>query len=277
MNIGETMRELIHDEVKKIQIDILDYVAQFCENHNINYWLDCGTLLGAVRHKGYIPWDDDIDVGMLRGDYDRFCDIFNKESHRYRFVNIDNTPGFYVAFGKVIDTNTVLYEPDEKGNKLSINIDIFVYDNAPDDNKKLKQMFNKRDIFLNLSVFSRGNQILPSDSMIRRIIKSVSHFFCRFLPKDYLVKMILVNSKKYCNIQTKRIGNFTGLDKMVCDKKVFNDFLYLEFEGKKYKAPVGYHEYLTAFYNNYMELPPLEQRVTHHRYKAYSIELNEGS
>ena len=80
------MREILLDELKKTQIEILDVVDTFCRENNINYWLDSGTLLGAIRHGGYIPWDDDIDIGMLRKDYDIFLKKFNEKNERYRKI-----------------------------------------------------------------------------------------------------------------------------------------------------------------------------------------------
>ena len=103
------------EEVKQIQLGILDVVADFCDQNQIQYWIDSGTLLGAIRHKGYIPWDDDIDVGMLREDYDRFTKLFNEKNDRFQFCCIENSPEFFVPHGKVTDTSTVLYEPNEDG------------------------------------------------------------------------------------------------------------------------------------------------------------------
>ena len=80
------MRKVELEELRKIQISILDVVADFCEKHKINYWIDSGTLLGAIRHKGYIPWDDDIDIGMLREDYDKFKKLFNQYNDRYLYA-----------------------------------------------------------------------------------------------------------------------------------------------------------------------------------------------
>ena len=134
------MQRIDSKELKKIQLEILDAATSFCEQNGIRYWLDCGTLLGAIRHKGYIPWDDDVDLGMLREDYDRFLTLFNRENSKYKFVCIENSPDFYLAHGKVCDTETLLYEPDENGYKLHVNIDIFVYDNAPNDDGEIERI-----------------------------------------------------------------------------------------------------------------------------------------
>lgn len=266
------MRRLSSEEVKRIQIEILDVVSSFCDEHGINYWLDSGTLLGAIRHKGYIPWDDDIDIGMLREDYDKFSELFNKSNDRYKFVDINNTKDFYVAFGKIIDTSTVLYEPDEKGNKLAVNIDLFVYDNAPDDDKLVNKMYKKRDLLRNIALFSRGAFVLDRDSLKKRFEKKFLHMLCLPFSSEKCLKKIISNAKTYCGSNTKRVGNFTSITKIASDKRILESFVQVEFEGKLYKAPIGYDEWLKDFFGDYMQLPPVEQRVTHHQYIAYLLE-----
>ncbi len=267
------MRRLDTEEVKKIQIEILDVVSSFCEENNINYWLDGGTLLGAVRHKGYIPWDDDIDIGMLREDYDKFAELFNQSNDRYRFVDIDNTPDFYVAFGKIIDTQTVLYEPDKNGNKLAVNIDLFVYDNAPDDDKILYKLYKKREKLLLVSLFIQGDNVLPNDTFVKRMTKKIFHLICIPFSREKCIKRIVGISKQYKDFETKRVGNYTSVPNVACPKTIFSSFTDVEFEGKCYKAPSGYDEWLKDFYGDYMQLPPKEEQITHHQYEAYSTKI----
>ena len=132
---------------------MFDTVHEFCIKNDIQYWLDSGTLLGAIRHGGYLPWDDDIDIGMLRPDYEKFRRMFNEENTRYHFACVeDDGDDFCYAFGKVLDTNTILYEPDRNGKKIAVNIDVFVYDNAPDDEKKLSRMFRMRNLYRGCNV-----------------------------------------------------------------------------------------------------------------------------
>lgn len=160
------MREILLDELKDRQIAILDVVDAFCRENNINYWLDSGTLLGAIRHGGYIPWDDDIDIGMLRPDYDRFLAMFNKFNKQYQVSSVENDINFPYPFGKVLDTHTVLYEPNEQGVKLAINIDIFVYDNAPEDDKLVERMYRKRDFYNKIYHFLLYKTKLRNDSKV---------------------------------------------------------------------------------------------------------------
>lgn len=262
------MKRIEAEELKTIQLQILSEVCSFCEQQKIQYWLDNGTLLGAVRHKGYIPWDDDIDIGMLREDYDRFMNLFNQYNTRYKFYCIENNPHFLYPHGKVLDTMTVLYEPDKKGNKLSVNIDVFVYDNAPNDDKKVEKMYDHRDKYRRLQEL-RCAKNRPHGNIIRRICVYIVRAALHLFPRNYFVKKILKNSKKHVNANTTRVGNFMSYSRIACDKSIFNEFIKVEFEGKEYNAPIGYDEWLRAFYKDYMKLPPEEKRVSHHTFEAY--------
>lgn len=256
--------------MRKIQIEILDEVDNFCRNHAINYWIDCGTLLGAVRHKGYIPWDDDIDVGMLRDDYNRFAKEFNQKGKRYRFLCPEKDRDYCYAQGKVIDTNTVLYEPDETGRKLAVNIDIFVYDNAPNDEIKTKKMFDKRDFYRRLNVaHSQRCDIIGGKK--RNLVFGILRIITMPFSHNFFALKMVENSQKYAAVDLDKIGDFTSYSRAVCEKAAFDSFLEMEFEHKNYKVPSGYDEWLRALYGNYMELPPIEKRVSTHKFKAYKI------
>lgn len=268
------MKRIGGSDLKKIQIEILDTVAQFCDANGIRYWLDSGTLLGAIRHKGYIPWDDDIDLGMLREDYDRFISCFNESNDRYRVVCIENHPDFYCSFAKVCDTTTVLYEPDENGHKLSVNIDIFVYDNAPDDDRLVKKMYDRRDRLRTISEYKTDP--INRKEKLKSILQLERRTVCRICFPQNTVRLMAENSKKYADCKTERVGNFTAYTRMTCSKRVFDSFVDVEFEGKTYKAPVGYDEWLRSFYGDYMQLPPVEKRVTHHAFIAYRKETQEN-
>lgn len=259
------MREMTRTELRNAQIGILDFVHEFCTQHSIPYWLDGGTLLGAIRHKGYIPWDDDIDIGMLRPDYEKFLAAFNGYSKKYHVVNIDNAPSYHCPFSKVVDEDTYLVE---LGHDFHVNIDIFIYDNAPDDDGIVKQMYETRD-HLRYLYDSRGITNVDGDNSIKRTLKIIRNILIKYLPNSYYIQKIIQNSRKYENQNTTRVGNFLGYSRIACDKKVFDSFIDVEFEGKSYKAPVGYDMWLRSFFNNYMELPPVEKRVTTHSFKAY--------
>ena len=264
------MKKINLDELRKIQIEILDNIDDFCKKNNIKYWIDCGTLLGAIRHKGFIPWDDDIDIGMLREDYDKFLMLYNKNNTRYKLTALELDKHYYFQFGKVIDTETVLYEPDEKtGIKTSVYVDVFVYDNAPDDDKKLTKMFNKRDFYNKFRIAQLQPNLYDKSSIRKRIMRFFLNIYLKFLPKNYYTKKIINNSRKYINKESKRVGNFTSFTRVAVDKKVFSSFILVTFENKKYPAPIGYKDWLKAFYGDYMKLPPKEKQISNHKFVAY--------
>lgn len=263
------MRELTPQEVKERQLQILNVVHDYCQNNDIKYWLDSGTLLGAVRHKGYIPWDDDIDIGMLRPDYEKFMASFNRDNSRYQFKSYENDKSFLYPFGKVLDTSTMLYEV---GNKLSVNIDVFVFDNVPDDEVDASKLFARREHFRRMH-YLRTTALNTSESHgIRKCFSVLTRLLVRIFPKDYFVKRIVSICKEYANEPTRRVGDLSGFSDMTCNKSAVDSMVDGLFEGRYYKIPKDYDDWLRAFYGNYMQLPPEEERVTHHNYKAYAKE-----
>ena len=262
------MKEININELKEIQLEIMDYVHAFCIKHEINYWIDNGTLLGAIRHGGYIPWDDDIDIGMLREDYDRFLKLFNQSSDKYKVYSIENKRDFMYPFAKVLDLDTVIYEPNEEGIKIAINIDVFVYDNAPDDLEYVKKMYKKRDKYNKYYHFLLYKTKIKSEGKFS-LIKDVCKGALEKISPAFLCKKIIKNSKRFCNFETTKVGNFTSISKIYCDKKLVSTSIDVKFEDRVYKAPAGYDEWLRAFYGDYMELPPKEKQISHHLYKAY--------
>lgn len=265
------MREIGLVELKQLQLDILEAAHVCCIKNKINYWLDCGTLLGAIRHNGYIPWDDDIDIGMLRNDYEQFRKIFNQENDRYKFTCVENDSEYCFAFGKILDTNTVLYEPDKRGRKISVYIDVFVYDNAPDDDAALKRMYQIRNFYRGCNT---ARTQMPDDvpGKFRKAVFFLAHYALKVFPKNYFSRKMVVNSQKLKDKDTRRVGNFTSRYEFACDKHVFDVFVDHEFEGKAYKIPIGYDEWLKSIYGDYMKMPPIEERIHSHNFEAYMKE-----
>lgn len=265
------MKEISAERLKELQLNILDAVMKFCADNGIKCWLNGGTLLGAVRHKGYIPWDDDIDLGMLRPDYEKFMASFNSEGGRYRFVSAENDAQCFECFGKVLDTSTILYEPDENGERLSVYVDIFVMDNAPIDVRRQAKMFRTRDILFvcnlarKLPVFLKPTK----GGLLRRFAVTIFRASLRVFPRFFFVKALVRNAKKFSRIDSGLVGDFTGLRNAVCRREILENMTLLEFEGKKYPAPSGYDEWLRRLYGDYMKLPPESARVSTHFFKAY--------
>ncbi len=272
------MKELTLEETRQIQIQILNIVDDYCTKKHITYWLDSGTLIGAVRHGGYIPWDDDIDLGMFRTDYDRLMHGFNAVNPRYQLRCVENDPDFCYVQGKVLDLSTVLFEPDLNGEKLAVNIDIFVYDNAPDDPALVRALYDRRDKLRNWNSRRNYKGKIPG-SVIRRVASRTLRTVIKVFPKGYYLRKLALNAKTYADQETKALGNFQGYSRPIIDKQLLADFTPHLFEGRYYPIPTRYSEYLDLFYikYNFRELPPPEKRVSHHSFRAFLAESSSVS
>lgn len=256
------MKRISNEELKEIQINILNEIDAFCKNNNIQYWIDSGTLLGAIRHKGYIPWDNDIDVGMLREDYEKFISTYNNFDNQYELHCFENDLNHFYSFAKVYDTNTVLYEPDMNGDKISVFVDVFVYDNAPLNEKELRKMYRKRDFYTLCNNLYRLNNFSNKNIIKIAVIKTIKKILS-IKPRRYYVSKLIQNSKKYQNTETNLVGNFTAITKISADKNILKSFTEKEFEGKYYPVPERYDDWLKIFYGDYMKIPPKEKQIVH--------------
>ena len=271
------MKELSRDELRETQISILDYFASICQKYNLTYWLHFGTLLGAVRHKGYIPWDDDIDVAMLREDYEKLIKVFSSiKNGRYRFSCVENDPECMYPMGKLIDESTVLYEVGEAGIKIGVYIDVFVYDNAPMDELERKKAFERLDFYGRLRKYQ-----LPwgeAELSFKRIGALTLKKVIGLLPRQYFTRKIVRIAEKYRNEDTGYVYNITDpyyYNRTVVEKSLFTKQTEVEFEGKIFKAPADYDKLLRILYGDYMKIPSIEeQQASKHDIKAFYIDKN---
>ena len=257
------MKRIINNqELRLLQIEILDYVHNFCKSNNIKYSLACGTLLGAVRHKGYIPWDDDIDVQLLREDYNKFIQLWTKKNnHPYQLLSLETTQKWVMAYSKICNPNTIMR--DGNYNFYGINIDIYPIDSVIDHNdfierhNKIMLLYDKQSICTR--VYKEWwkkilNQIYCFPYTTHNIAKKINNIAKSKNNKENIYIFEMVAGRTYKNFFLK---------------ENFNDVVEVEFEGKKYSALKGWNEYLTSCYNNYMQLPPKEKQISHHNTEAY--------
>lgn len=255
----ETLKKL-HKESLKILIRI----DEICKKYNIPYFLVGGTLLGAVRHKGFIPWDDDIDIAMHRSDYIKFQECFLKENPNDLFLHSYETDeNYWLPFMKVRKNSTTINEKliENLDTHKGIFVDIFPFDEVPDEGfSKLKI----RAFLIKLTI-----EVIFCKRKIKKI---------KDTRRPYLTKiMCLLSDKKIIKLQTKLMTKFNGkgFKHCICYVGTYNtkkeyikkSDLYPTklglFEKKKFSIPNNPDLYLTNLYNNYMELPPKEKRVNH--------------
>lgn len=259
-------------ELRKIQMDILSYVDKTCREHNIHYSMSGGTLIGAVRHKGFIPWDDDIDIMLTRDDYNRLISAiqekFSNGERRYKVLTHDIDNDFKFPYAKVVDESTLVIE-DVKGCKnFGVFIDIFPIDFIPEG--KCSTLFAKQRILYYLLNIKRLKWE-KGRSFIKNCFISLSQFFLLPLSDDMIIRKMEKVAKNASKTQTNRMSSLVwGYGKKeIVPSSIHTIHIDLPFEDRNYMAIKDYDIYLTNLFGDYMQLPPKEKQVSHHGFKAY--------
>lgn len=260
------------DECKKIMFQMLVDFDELCRNYDLKYYLVWGTLIGTVRHKGFVPWDDDIDVAMPREDYNKLITLssnWNKKwNEKYSFLCFEKDNKYPIFFGKFSDNNTVIVNRFIKDiDNLGLYIDVFPIDNVFISEKKIdktKKKLMKNEILQKLASMKK---FWPSRNKIANIIKYITYKYasakgCYYweMKRDNLMNKL---SKKRDNDKYCVCGSW------VLQRKWFEQSVYLPFENKKFSCPIGYDEYLRARFGDYMVVPPKEKQISQHDYDAY--------
>lgn len=268
-------------ESQNYAFEILKFITAICENQNIKYFLIWGTLIGAVRHSGFIPWDDDIDICMPRNDYNRFIKYMESmKSSRYKLYIEGKSKNYYLSLPRVVDTETVIIgERKENENQLDcgIFVDIYPLDFVGSTKKECESYFKKQIKYEWLKGLSQQKSFVKSrSSIINTIIKIPFYFYSKTKGTDFFYKKMekLANSKH--SFENNYCCSCYGTGGMNYNKLIFKSNLFGEgrecmFNGYSFKIPIGYDEILKQVYGDYMQLPPVHERVGHHEYKAYKL------
>lgn len=263
------------EELKNIELDLLISFKKVCDANGLNYSLGGGTLLGAVRHKGFIPWDDDIDVMMPRDDYDRFIDYCKNNTTSFNLLSIYTDANYGYLFSKIYNPNTFLTE--EKSNRLGcetgVSIDIFPIDGLGNTYNEALKNFRKDRIRREILVASNWKKYFFSKthSWYYEPIRFAFYIVSRFFNPNKLAKSIDFNSRKYCNSGYNYSAVLCGAyrDREIHSSNLYFSYHSMKFENEIFNGLEQYDEYLQSHYGDYMQLPPTEKRVTHHMFDAY--------
>ena len=255
--------------------DILYAVAKICEEHDIRYYLDGGTTLGAVRHQGFIPWDDDIDIVMPRPDFEYFLKIANEKLPEYYEVRTHKThPGGHVyPWAKIEDGRTTVVVDWQRhlNYKGGIFIDLFPLDGLP-GNKIIRKWYMNLILFLSrklLSISYIDINKYEKKGIKLCIVKFLHWDICRSGLHHLIHALLRCYKYDKCKYVANCIGEY-GL-KNIMKKEFYGIPVYKEFEGNLYRVPEKYDLYLKQLYGNYMELPPLDKRCSLHNF--YILDL----
>ena len=258
------------EEKQKISLEILTFFHNYCEKNGLTYYLAYGTLLGAVRHRGFIPWDDDVDVHIPRHDYDKLLKCFHDPSGRFEIISSSTKNWYVLPFAKLQDTKTKKITEDGQINDqyFGIGIDLFPLDGIPDDLEAANKAFRRKNqeflkVLWRLDTYRRIDKASSITEMIKHLIGSML-FSTGLLSKEaeklsrspYSVDYDEAN--KLACVVGIHSGRFCPFDKKWFEKTE------LRFEGRSFLAPKGYHEILSLIYGDYMTPPDENHRFSNH-------------
>lgn len=263
-------------EIQSVSLEILKKIADICDQEGLKYSLAWGTLIGAVRHKGYIPWDDDVDIQMPRPDYERLKDYFNKNADAlYPLRLFDNSvSGYPYMLARVSNDDYVIDTINEKPCGMGIFVDIYILDGTGDTyedawNYASRTCKYPRLIFLSTRKYYHFG---TTKGFLKRLFKVFVFIYAKIMGKEYFERKLLsiISQKPYD--QKDYVGCVSWCERpkyAVIKKSEFEDMIDFQFENYKFKGPREYDKYLRIWYGDYMQLPPEKERIYHHLYKAY--------
>ena len=255
------------EEVRQVQLGVLAEFDRLCHRHGLTYYLAYGTLLGAVRHGGYIPWDDDVDVMMLRGDYDRLVEVFASAAAPHLSLGSPRTRADWpFPYSKVGDERTEVWEPLDDPLPLAVNIDVFPLDAVPSS----KVVRGAQGVVLQLLRWAVELRYL-SDTRSRiwypGAIVTFGKPLLRRVPVRTLVAAI-THVAGGCFASGDRVGVRVGSSDWWVPASTLGIPIEVGFEGLRLRAPADPGAVLTAIYGDYRQLPPEDERVSEHAYTA---------
>jgi len=261
------------EDVQRVQLEILLEFHRICKENEIPYQLFAGTLLGSIRHKGFIPWDDDIDVCMLRKDYESFLECCKRDLSDDFFLQYWRTDKKAVLqFAKVRKNNTVFVNKtyQDSGMHNGIWIDIFPLDNVKPDALLGKLQPRLFDLLYILSSSKLKNRALNAKNRFNKTMRLFFYYALKPIPKRWLDMLCQKVLRMYENQETKYVNHLTNgaskkrLKKYLREKETFYKMIDGEFEGHLFPIPKNYDEVLRRNFGDYMKLPPEEERYPHH-------------
>ena len=266
------MKELSLQELKEIELETLKMFRDFCNENGISYFLSNGTLLGAVKYKGFIPWDDDIDVFVPRDDYDRMLTLF-KDNDRYKLFAFEKNEKYPYPFAKLCDMRTYKEQTIYKNRdvKLGVEMDIFPLDAWNNDYEQAKLEGKKINNYIKLLKLTKLEEPLTKNPL-KHVVWAAIIAFLKLLGSKYFVKQIMRITSNRPNSEYRYLGCKSWClygEREIVPANVFEDSVEVEFEGEIFNAPVGFDTYLRMLYGDYENDPPIDKQKTHHAFVAY--------
>lgn len=267
-------KELTTEELKTVIFQILLYFRDLCQTLDLKYYLMGGTLLGAVRHGGFIPWDDDIDVMMPRSDYDKLVTYYSEHKNdRYYLMDWKLDKEYSLPIGKLIDTETSLVSNTMRtGAKAGAFIDIFPLDRIKDKDDLAQRREKLGALNTYINVFGR---MLPEDYKEEKSKWSWKEALVYYSHGIHGWRRMISEYEKICREYNAQETDYSAyISWLLYERELWTDDVLgegvpVQFEGEEFTAPTQYDQFLTTVYGDYMQLPPEEKRITRHNFTVY--------
>lgn len=264
------MKKIDLEELKLIQLDILSVIDRFCRDKNIKYSLGCGSMLGAARHKGYIPWDDDIDIYLLREEYEKLIECFPEEVENVKLAALQRDGLWDRAYAKAYDCRT---EMQDAGNKYhtGVGIDVFPIDRVPADKEEWMLYDKKRRRYQLLYALKTSMTFRKGRKWWKNIFVLLTKFFLLPFSTRRIAFFLERYSMKYQKIDSPFVFECCQgiFQKRPFKRSALENVIDMPFEDRIVYGMRDYDEYLSNAYGDWRSLPPEEKRVPHHVFNAW--------
>ena len=274
MNNQSQSRKIGIEEIHSITLDLMDRLHSFCEENGLTYYLAYGTLIGALRHKGFIPWDDDFDIWMPRADYDKLFSLLEKEKEgRYRLITRGNTPYYYNGIARYCDMKYIYQtELDVKQYEQGIFVDIYPLDACGKDEAETEEV-HRPVRKLNAKYIMYCNKKSLS-SKARTLLRIPYYYYLHFRYGKHFGETLEQRTRDMIYSRFSNDSEYVGVywenrDFRLMKRDAFRERVLTEFEGRQYWIPSRSDELLRLQYGDYMQLPPESERVATHSYSIY--------
>lgn len=271
------MREMTCQEIKDVSLEILKDVHEFCVNNGIKYTLQGGTLLGAIRHKGFIPWDDDIDIAMPRQDYERFIRLYqSRKGYHVYCRELSGKKDVFISFARVCEMNMTFVDGEAQTwnlNKTGVWIDVFPLDGM--DDGAVKRIINFKLTYLTWKLCnvrrSWYSNYSYSKTMREKLLMFIKKKLAIFVPKSiFEVHIALCKRIQFGKTHYYSNSAYMWYGMRECHKvKVLDEVILAPFEDQFFYIMRDYDEALTEKYGDYMKLPPKEKQIAEHEMNKY--------
>lgn len=264
-------------ETQDVSLEILKQVADVCEQNSFRYWLTYGTLIGVVRHKDYIPWDDDVDIMMPRPDYDKFLAYMSEHKEEFPYLEVfnpDTCSEYPYMITRVSDNRYEIDVNNEKSYGMGVFIDVYPMDGLGESLKAAKRNGGRGDRLSSLCYQATREHyaVSTTKSLIKKVLKALAFIIAKIIGKQYWQRKLQGLAAQMDYDKSKYVGCVVWLSggmKDIFKREWFDELILLPFGKYEFYCPAEYDKVLRHAYGDYMQLPPEEERIGHHDYEVY--------